>query len=215
MGSTIKHTSGLPADNEAVQAAYSLGAADLYEAQGQSGALDPAIRQMVSGYKLCGPALTVRCASGDNLTLHHAVAQANPGDIIVADVGDFGDAGHWGEVLAVAAQSRGVAGLVINGGIRDIAALTQRQFPAFARSVSMRAATKRLMGLINEPIVCGGVRIQPGDLLVGDEDGVVAIGRSMLSDVVDRAQKRKATEAELMKRLNKGDLTLDLLDLRR
>lgn len=194
--------------------ARTLAAATLYEANQQRGALDPTIRQMASGLNVYGPALTVRCQSGDNLTLHAAVERAQPGDVIVADVGDFADAGHWGEILTVAARSRQIAGLVINGGVRDIAMLTVHEFPVFARAVSMKATTKRIRGLINHPIRCGGVDVSPGDLIVGDADGVVAISHEEISDVLKRSQKREATEADMMGQLRGGAMTIDLLGLR-
>ena len=198
---------------EVVDAARMLAAATLYEAYGQRGALDPAIRQMTPGLNVCGSAFTVRCQPGDNLTLHAAVACANAGDILVADVGDFVDAGHWGEILTAAATSRQIAGLVINGGVRDVAALETWGFPVFARGISMKATTKRIRGLVNHPIVCGGVEIHPGDLIAGDEDGVVAVARADASDVIARAREREAREAGVMKRLRQGELTIDLLGL--
>jgi len=194
--------------------ARTLAAASIYEANQKRGALDPAIRQMASGLNVCGPALTVRCQPGDNLTLHIAVAEARPGDVIVADVGDFVEAGHWGEILTVAARSRQIAGLVINGGVRDVAALHVHEFPVFARGICMKATTKILRGLINGPVVCGGVSIQPGDLVVGDADGVVAIRHDEIGEVLRIAQEREAAEAGLMEQLRNGALTLDLLNLR-
>lgn len=197
-----------------VEIARGLDASTLYEANGQEGALDPAIRAMAPGLNVCGNAFTVRCQPGDNLTLHAAAAYAEPGDVIVADVGDFADAGHWGEVLTAAAQARGIAGLVINGGVRDIAALAPRRFPVFARAVSMKAATKQIRGLINHPLTCGGVRIQPGDLIVGDDDGVVAVAHDRVRDALDRARNREMTESGIMNQLENGELTLDILKLR-
>ncbi|MGI8485328.1 MAG: 4-carboxy-4-hydroxy-2-oxoadipate aldolase/oxaloacetate decarboxylase [Thermomicrobiales bacterium] len=197
-----------------IEAARTLPAASIYEANGRCGAIDPEIRQMTPGVKLCGNAITVRCQSGDNLTLHAAVAYASPGDVLVADVGDFADAGHWGEILTVAAQSRQIAGLVINGGVRDIAALGARKFPVFARAVSMKATTKQIRGLINHPVRCGGVDINPGDLIVADEDGVVVVAHDAIRDVLSRANDRETAEASLMESLRGGAVTLDLLNLR-
>lgn len=199
---------------EDIDAARTLAAATLHEAYGQRGALDPAIRQMAPGRNVCGPAFTVRCQSGDNLTLHAAVAYANAGDVLVADVGDLMDAGHWGEILTVAATSRKIAGLVINGGVRDVAALRTWEFSVFARGISMKATTKRIRGLINHPVVCGGVEIHPGDLVAGDEDGVVAIARAEVNDVIALARERETREVSMMERLRRGELTIDLLGLR-
>lgn len=197
-----------------IVAAESLPAASIYEANGKRGALDPSIRQMTPGLKLCGNALTVRCQAGDNLTLHIAVAYAQRGDVIVADVGGFADAGHWGEILTVAAHARGIAGLVINGGVRDIAALRHHQFPVFARAVSMKATTKQMRGLVNHPVHLGGVLIQPGDLIAGDDDGVVAVAHAEVATVLAGTREREAAEATMMERLRSGDVTLDLLNLR-
>jgi 4-hydroxy-4-methyl-2-oxoglutarate aldolase len=188
--------------------------ATVYEAAGQRGAMDGAIRQMTPGLGLCGSALTVRCQPADNLTLHAAIAMAEPGDVIVADVGDLVDAGHWGEITTVAARSRGVAGLVINGGVRDVRALAEREFPVFARGSSMRATTKQIPGLINHPITCGGVAIRPGDLVLGDEDGVVVVERESAEKVLRAADERERNEAEVMRRLEAGELTLDVLGFR-
>jgi len=195
-------------------AAGELPATTLYEANGRRGALDPAIRQVTPGLSLVGSALTVRCEPGDNLTLHAAVAWAEPGDVIVADAGGLADAGHWGEILAVAALARGVAGLVIAGGVRDVAELTRRRFPVYAGGVSMKATGKVIPGLVNHPIRCGGVAVEPGDLVRGDEDGVVVIGRAEAAAVIERARRREAAEAGMMRRLESGELTIDLLGLR-
>lgn len=188
--------------------------ATLYEAAGQRGAMDAGIRATSPGLRLCGPALTVRCQPADNLTLHTALSVAEPGDVIVADVADFVEAGHWGEVLTVAAQARGVAGLVINGGVRDVEPCRHRAFPVFARSVSMKAAVKQVVGTINHPIVCGGVTVGPGDLVVADDDGVVVIAQDEAETVLRAAQAREQREAEIMSRLAAGELTLDILSLR-
>lgn len=208
----VRHVERVPPD--AVDAARTLAAATLYEAYGQRGALDPAIRPMAPGLNVGGPAFTVRCQSGDNLTLHAAVALAEPGDVLVADVGDFTDAGHWGEILTAAAVSRGIAGLVINGGVRDVEALPGWTFSVFARGISMKATTKCIRGLINHPVVCGGVEIHPGDLVVGDADGVVSVSRRDVGEVIMRAREREAREAGMIERLRQGVLTLDLLQLR-
>lgn len=207
-------TDVLRAAPEDIEAARSLPAASIYEANGKRGALDPSIHQMTPGLKLCGNALTIRCQAGDNLTLHIAVAYAQPGDVIIADVGGFADAGHWGEILTVAAHARGIAGLVINGGVRDIAALRHHRFPVFARAISMKATTKQMRGLINHPVHLGGVLIQPGDLIVGDDDGVVAVVHEEIATVLAATRKREAAEATMMERLRSGHVTLDLLNLR-
>jgi len=189
-------------------------ATTVYEAAGQQGGLEHTIRPIVSGMKLCGSALTVRCQAADNLTLHAAIALAQPGDVIVADVGGALEAGHWGEITTVAAQARGVAGLVINGGVRDIGPIARRGFAVFAPAISMKATVKATPGLINHPIVCGGVTVYPGDLVLADDDGVVVVARERVSQVLEAARQREEREADVMRRLEAGELTLDVLGFR-
>jgi 4-hydroxy-4-methyl-2-oxoglutarate aldolase len=189
-------------------------ATTVYEAAGQRGAMDHAIRPIAPAMKLCGSALTVRCQPADNLTLHAAIALAQPGDVIVADVGGCLDAGHWGEITTVAAQARTIAGLVINGGVRDIAAIARHGFGVFAPAISMKATVKATPGLIGQPIVCGGVTVQPGDLVLADDDGVVVVERERVAHVLAAARAREEREAEVMRQLMGGALTLDVLGFR-
>lgn len=200
--------------NELLELARNQASATVYEAAGQLGAMDSGIHAVAPGMRLCGRALTVRCQPADNLTLHAAIAAAQPGDVIVADVGDFIEAGHWGEILTVAAQAREVVGLVINGGVRDVEAAQRRSFPVFARSTSMKATTKRVFGAINAPIVCGNVVINPGDLTLADEDGVVVIAANRVEDVLRASITREEREAGVMSRLDNDELTLDILGFR-
>ncbi len=190
-------------------------AATVYEAAGRVGAMTHEIRPIAPDMKLCGSALTVRCQPADNLTLHVAIALAQPGDVIVADVGECVEAGHWGEITTVAALARGVAGLVINGGVRDVEPIRRRGFPVFARSVSMKAAVKETPGQVNHPITCGGVLVRPGDLVLGDGDGVVIVARERAEEVLAAAVAREERETEVMHRLEAGELTLDVLGFRR
>jgi 4-hydroxy-4-methyl-2-oxoglutarate aldolase len=199
---------------ELIKAYQEQATATVYEAAGQCGAMAHTIRPIGPGLKLCGSALTVRCQPADNLTLHAAIALAEPGDVIVADVGQCVEAGHWGEITTVAAQVRGVAGLVINGGVRDLDPIQTRGFPIFSRSVSMKATVKKTPGLINHPIVCGGVAVHPGDLVLGDDDGVVVVAREQAEAVLAVAIAREEREAEVMQRLQVGELTLDVLGFR-
>lgn len=186
----------------------------VYEAAGQQGAMESSIRAIRPGMKLCGRALTVRCQPADNLTLHAAIAMAQPGDVIVADVGDFEEAGHWGEITTVAAQARGVAGLVINGGVRDVAPIQRRGFPVFARAISMKATVKAVPGTINHPIMCAGVMVRPGDLLLADDDGVVVVPRERAAEIIAASIEREEREAGVMRRIEAGELTLDILGFR-
>ena len=186
----------------------------VYEASGRYGAMDHTIRPTSPGLRLCGHALTVRSQPGDNLTLHAALALARPGDVIVADVGGYCEAGHWGEILTVAALARGVAGLVINGSVRDVAPIQVRGFPMFAAAVSMKATVKESAGAINHPVMCGGVLVQPGDIVLGDDDGVVVVERERAAEVLAASIGREEREAAVMQRLEAGELTLDVLGFR-
>jgi 4-hydroxy-4-methyl-2-oxoglutarate aldolase len=189
--------------------------ATVLESNGKQGAMLHTIRPIYPGIKMCGTALTVRCQAADNLTLHAAIAMAQPGDVIVADVGEALEAGHWGEITTVAAQQRGVAGLVINGGVRDIASIRQRGFPIFSAGISMKATVKATPGYINHPVLCGGVVINPGDIVLGDDDGVVVVAREQAEAVLAGARQRTEQEAGVMQRLEAGELTLDVLGFRR
>lgn len=186
----------------------------IYEAAGRIGAMNGGIRPVGTGMRLCGTALTVRCQPADNLTLHAAVAAALPGEVIVADVGGFVEAGHWGEILTVAAQSRGVFGLVINGGVRDIEAARRRNFPVFAGGVSMKATVKEVLGAIGQPIVCEGVVVRQGDIILGDDDGVMVLPREQAAAALQAAIVRETAEAAMMRRLEAGELTIDILGFR-
>jgi 4-hydroxy-4-methyl-2-oxoglutarate aldolase len=189
-------------------------ASTVYEAAGRTGALASYIRPIHPGTRLFGRALTVRCQPGDNLTLHAAVAVAQPGDVIVADAGAFAEAGHWGEVLTVAAMQRGVAGLVIDGSVRDVAAAAKRGFPVYSHGVCMKAALKVALGTLQQPIVCAGALVHPGDLVLGDDDGVVVVRPDRAAEVLAAAQAREDAEVGIMARLAQGEVTLDILQLR-
>ena len=187
--------------------------ATLYESAGQKGMVDPAIRPVWSGAKLCGPVLTVRCPPRDNLMLHQAVTLAEPGDVLVATADNFVLAGAWGEILTVAAQARGIAGLVFDGATRDTEAIAQRGFPIFSRGLAIGACTKERFGGINETLVFGGVRVRPGDVVVGDVDGVVIIDQDQAQQVYEAALARRDREQVLMEQLLQGKTTLELLNL--
>ncbi|MDP9317157.1 MAG: 4-carboxy-4-hydroxy-2-oxoadipate aldolase/oxaloacetate decarboxylase [Chloroflexota bacterium] len=200
--------------SELIAAMLEQASTTVYEAAGQRGAMDHTIRPIVPGMKVCGSALTVRCQAADNLTLHAAIALAQPGDVIVADVGACLEAGHWGEIVTVAAQTRGIVGVVINGAVRDIAPISRRGFALFAPAVSMKATVKSTPGYINHSIVCGGAAVNPGDLILADDDGVVVVAREQVEQVLVAARAKEEREAEVMRRLQAGELTLDVLGFR-
>ena len=193
-------------------AARGHSSATLYEASKQPIAIDSRIQAAWTGACLCGPAFTVQGSGGDNLALHHAVIAAPVGSVLVVDVGGARH-GHWGEVLAVAAQQRGIAGLLIDGGVRDRDELRDLGFPVFSRNNSIVGTRKHYAGLLGEPVTVGGVTIVTGDLIVGDADGVVAIPQADIERILDAADARVAQERDFFTRLRAGASTVELYSL--
>ncbi|GMA28851.1 RraA family protein [Arenivirga flava] len=183
--------------------------ATLVEAAKAAIDIDPAIRATWQGARLIGPAFPVQGAGGDNLALHLAVAAAPRGSVLVVDAGGAAY-GHWGEVLTVAAQQRGIAGLLIDGGIRDTSEIQQLGFPVFARSAAIRGTRKDFPGVLGRAVTVGGVVVSEGDLIVGDDDGAVALPTATVPAVLDAADARVAQEQEYFARLRAGERTLDL-----
>jgi 4-hydroxy-4-methyl-2-oxoglutarate aldolase len=199
--------------DELVASLSSFDTATLFEAAGQKGMVDPAIRPAWAGAHLCGRVVTVLCPPGDNLMLHQAVTVAGRGDVLVASVHNFMFAGAWGEILTVAAQARGIAGLVIDGAVRDTGAIAGRGFPLFSRGLAIGSCTKERLGVINEPLIFGGVWVHPGDIVVADADGVVIIDQDRAENVRDAAEKRQQREQEMIEQMQNGKTTLELLGL--
>jgi 4-hydroxy-4-methyl-2-oxoglutarate aldolase len=187
--------------------------ATLFEAAGQSGMVDPGIRPAWPRAKLCGTALTVECPPGDNLMLHQAVARATPGVIIVGNLGGYLRAGAWGEILTVAAKAKGVAGLVVDGAVRDISAIEELGFPIFSRGLAIGSCTKERFGTLGDPVELGGVPVKTGDIVVGDSDGVVVIPAERADEVYQLSLKRREREKQIIEQLGKGRTTLELLNL--
>jgi 4-hydroxy-4-methyl-2-oxoglutarate aldolase len=173
----------------------------------------PRVRAIWRGARLVAPAFPVQCSPGDNLPLHVAVARAPEGSALAVDVGGEEEFGYWGEVLTTAAEARGVRGLVIDGGVRDTAALEAHGFPVFATTTALPGATKRRPGAVGAPADVGGVRVAPGDWLVGDADGVVVVAHAALDDVIAAGRARDDKERRLFEDLRRGRTTLELLDL--
>ena len=186
----------------------------LHEAMGKRGALNHDFKPIYRGGRVLGRALTVRGRPGDNLMLHLAISRARPGDVIVATFDGCVEAGGWGEIASRAAQLRGIAGLVTDGAVRDVDAIARLNFPVFARGVSIKGTTKRLQGELNQPISIGGVTVHPGDIVVGGTDGVVVVPATELETVLARAEKIKNAEEDMLRKLEQGASTLDLLGLR-
>jgi 4-hydroxy-4-methyl-2-oxoglutarate aldolase len=198
---------------ELIDAFASFDPATLYEAAGLKGMVDPSIRPSWHGACLCGPVTTVLAPAGDNLTLHQAVTVAEPGGVLLVSVNNYVLAGAWGEILTVAAQARGIAGLVIDGAVRDTEAIAKRGFPVFSRGMAIGSCRKERSGLINQPIVFGGVWVRPGDIVAGNSDGVVIIDQDQAETVYQAALRRREHEESLMDQLQRGRTTLELLGL--
>ncbi|MEL6372511.1 MAG: RraA family protein [Pseudomonadota bacterium] len=197
---------------EEIIALRKLGAATLYEAQG-SGALNPAIKPLRTATRMAGPALTVRVPPGDNLALHYAITRARADQILVVDYGAHLDVAVTGDVMVAGCQARGVAGMVVDGAVRDADEIAAMGFAMFARGLSIVGPKKEQGGSVGEPITCGGVRIESGDIIVGDSDGVVAIAKDAWPEVLAAAQAREAREANVKSALAQGETTVALMGL--
>ena len=190
-------------------------AATVHEAMGRRGALDPAIKPLAADMTVCGRALTVRCHTGDNLMLVKAVSMAGPGDVIVADMGSAVASGPFGEVLAVECMARGAAGLVVSCTVRDSREIIRMGFPVFSAGLCVRGTAKATLGTINHPICIGGEIVRPGDLIVGDADGVVVVPLEESPDILRLAEERTAKEAAVMDRLRAGESLFDIYGYQR
>lgn len=188
-----------------------LDTATLYES-GASATMMPEIKMLSGDRRLAGPALTVICHPGDNLMIHVAVATAPTGAVMVVQSHDA-SYGVWGEVLTVAAMARGIAGLVVDGSVRDLDAIRRLGFPVFARGTALRGTAKSARGLVGAVTSCGGVPVSPADLIVADESGIVVIRPDQANYVLARAEERCRKEAAMMKELRAGRTTMDLLGI--
>lgn len=190
-----------------------LGAATIYEAQGAKGALDSGIKPIAPSMRISGPAFTVDIRPGDNLMLHYAMLKARPGEVLVVDAKGFTEAGAWGDVFTEQAVHMGLGGLVINGAVRDAAAIIDAGFPVFARGLSIKGTAKNQPGQIGVPINIGGVQVHPGDIIVGDQDGLVVVAHQDAEAVLQQSLAREAKEAWFREQIRKGVTTVDLMGL--
>jgi 4-hydroxy-4-methyl-2-oxoglutarate aldolase len=202
-----------------IQAAASLSSASLHEAAGKLGALPAVLKPIVSSMRVCGRALPVRCPAGDNLWIHRALAESRKGDVLVVETGPLDDAGadfgYWGEIMATAAVARGVAGLVITGGVRDSQALIALGLPTFSACISIRGTLKNPKGdgAVGEPVRIGEIVVRKGDLVFGDADGVCVLTPQVAEAAVPAAAQRDADEVGILEKVRAGALTLDVYKL--
>ncbi|MDX2033745.1 MAG: 4-carboxy-4-hydroxy-2-oxoadipate aldolase/oxaloacetate decarboxylase [Blastocatellia bacterium] len=202
------------ADAGAIRTLGEQGVATIHEAQGRTGLTRPCLRPIYPAARVAGSAVTVSCQPGDNLMIHAAVEVCRPGDVLVVVTTSESTDGMFGELLATSCQAHGIAGLVIDAGVRDVADLTAMDFPVWAKAISAQGTVKATPGSVNIDVVCAGAIVRPGDVVVGDIDGVVIVRRELAAEVARLGQKRLEKEQQSRERLKAGELGLDFYGLR-
>lgn len=202
------------ADPAAVEKLSRFGVATIHEAMGRVGLMKPTIRPIYTGAHTCGTAVTVLLQPGDNWMLHVAAEQIQPGDVVVAACIVDSTDGFFGDLLATSYQSRGARGLIIDGGVRDVKDLTAMGFPVFSRAIHAKGCTRATLGSVNVPVVCAGAIVNPGDVVIADDDGVVVVPAAIARQVADAAEARENNETAKRARFAAGELGLDMYSLR-
>jgi 4-hydroxy-4-methyl-2-oxoglutarate aldolase len=202
------------ADADVVKRLGALGASTVHEAYGRIGLMKPYLRPVWAGGEAAGTAVTVLAHPGDNWMIHVAVEQCRPGDVLVVGCTSDNTDGMFGDLLATSLKARGVTGLVIDAGCRDVKSLREMGFPVWSKAISAKGTVKATLGAVNIPVVCAGINVQPGDAVIADDDGVVVVQKKHAGEVAAKGEKRQADEEGKRKQLASGVLGLDMYNMR-
>ena len=210
----VVHTNITRAAEDSVKALSAFGVSTVHEAMGRLGLMRPYIRPVYPGATMCGTAVTVLLQPGDNWMLHVAAEQVKPGDVVVAGCTTECEDGFFGELLATSLRAQSAAGLVVDGGCRDVAALQAMDFPVFSRAINSRGTVKATLGSVNVPVVCANALVNPGDVVIADVDGAVVVPAARAADVAAAARVREDNEKAKRERFAGGELGLDIYNMR-